>query len=131
MLIKESANLRKNRKWRIVDHHAAFRVVLVLIITARVKRAEDLSVTQFIMRYSPILDGVINDLRSKTIIRCFLGLKLIGKRLVFLGAFALLVAPEVLTFRLRSFSGSSPGVGIHRDGFHALRVKTGDSGVKV
>ena len=130
MLHVKPANLGEDRKRRIIDHHAAIRVVRVLIVTAGEEGPQDLSVAQPVVLHRPIPDCRVDVLRGITVIRGQLSLELIGKCLVFLGAFALLVAPEVLTFRLRSFSGSSPGVGIHLDGFHALRVKTGDPGVK-
>ena len=131
MLHVKPANLGEDRKRRIIDHHAAIRVVRVLIVTTGEEGPQDLSVAQPVVLHRPIPDCRVDVLRGIAVIRGQLSLELIGKRLVFLGAFALLVAPEVLTFRLRSFSGSSPGVGIHLDGFHALRVKTGDPGVKV
>ena len=125
------ADLGENRKRRVVDYHAAFWVVLMLIIAAGEEGPQDLSVAKSVVLYRPIPDCRVDVLRGIAVIRSQFSLELIGKRFVFLGAFALFVAPEVLTFRLRSFSGSSPGVGVYLDGFQALRVKTGDPGVKV
>ena len=125
------ADLGEDRKRRVVDYHAAIRVVRVLIVAAREEGPQNLSVAQPVVLHRPIPDCRVDVLRGIAVIRGQFSLELIGKRLVFLGDFALLVAPEVLTFRLRSFSGSSPGVGVHLDGFQTLRVKTGDPGVKV
>ena len=131
MLHVKPADLGEDRKRRVIDHHAAIRVVRVLIVATREERPQDLSVAQPVVLHRPIPDCRVDVFRGIAVIRGQFSLELIGKRLVFLGAFALLVAPEVLTFRLRSFSGSRPGVGVHLDGFQALRVKTGDPGVKV
>ena len=103
----------------------------MLIIATGEEGPQDLSVAQSVVLYRPIPDCRVNVLRGIAVIRGQFSLELIGKRLVFLGAFALLVAPEMLTFRLRCFSGSRPGVGIHLDCFQALRVKAGDPGVEV
>ena len=125
------ADLGENGKRRVVDHNTAIRVVRVLIVAAGEEGPQDLSVAQAVVLHRPIPDCRVDVLRGIAVIRGQFLLELIGKRLVFLGAFALLVAPEVLTFRLRCLSGSRPGVSIYLDCFQALRVKAGDPGVEV
>ena len=90
-----------------------------------------MSVAQPVVLHRPIPDCRVDVLRGIAVIRGQFSLELIGKRLVFFGASALLVAPEVLAFRLRCLSGSCPSVGIHLDCFQALRVKAGNPGVEV
>ena len=131
MLHVKPADLGEDRKRWVVDHNTAIRVVRVLIVAAGEEGPQDLSIAQPVVLHRPIPDCRVDVFRGIAVIRGQFSLELIGKRLVFLGAFALLVAPEVFTFRFLSFSGSSPGVGVHLDGFQALSVKTGDPGVKV
>ena len=86
----EVHDLRLDRKRRIVNHDRTVRIRHFLIVTARIKRPYNRAVCQAVLVNRPGLDRLVHRRRRIAIVRGFLRLEFIDKRLVFLGFFACL-----------------------------------------
>ena len=132
VLLVKPADLREDGKRRVVDHHAALRVVLVLVVAARVKRAEDRSVFQAVVLHRPIPDRLVDVFRGVAVVRSQLPAELIHKGVVFLIRLRLspIVAPEMLR-RVLLAPGLFPVVLPDVDGLARLQVEAREGDVKV
>ena len=100
-LCVKSADLREDRKRRVVDHHAAVRVGLVLIVASGVKWPNNRRALQAVVLQSPVADHLVDVLRRVAVVGGELRLELIHKGVVLFGALALGVAPKVAVLCLR------------------------------
>ena len=131
-LLVKPADFREDGKRRVVDHHAAFRVVLVLVVSARVKRAEDRSVSQVVVLYRPIPDRLVDVFRGVAVVRSQLPPEFIYKGVVFLIRLRLfpIVTPKVLR-RVFLAPGFFPVVLPDVDGLARLHVESRKGDVEV
>ena len=86
----EVHDLRLDRKRRIVNHDRTVRIRHFLIVAARIKRPYNRAVCQAVLVNRPGLDRLVHRRRRIAIVRGFLRLEFIDKRLIFLGFFACL-----------------------------------------
>ena len=82
--LKKSAHLCKYRKGRIIDHHAAVRIIVVFVIAARPEGPHDFPPLDIGIFPKPSQDCIINGLRSITIVRRFAGLEFRHKTVIIL-----------------------------------------------
>ena len=90
MCVVEVHDLRLNRERRIVNYDRTVRIRHFLIVTARIKRSHDRTTEQAVLVNRPGFDRLVHRHRRIAIVRSFLRLEFIDKRLVFLGFFACL-----------------------------------------
>ena len=100
-------DLRQDGKRRIVDHDRTVRIRHFLIVAARIKRPHDRTACQAVLVNRPDLDRLVHWCRRVAVIRGFLRLEFIDKRLVFLGFLARLGRSHS---GLKCFGGQRRGV---------------------
>ena len=122
----KSADLREDRKRRVVDHHAAVRVGLVLIVASGVKWPNNRRALQAVVLQSPVADHLVDVLRRVAVVGGEFRLEFIHKFLIILAAFALDISPKVVSF-CRWFR---PLVGADMDRLDLVHCETGQRGVE-
>ena len=122
----KSADLREDRKRRVVDHHAAVRVGLVFIVASGVKWPNNRRALQAVVRQSPVADRLVDVLRRVAVVGGEFRLEFIHKFLIILAAFALDISPEVVSF-CRWFR---PLVGADMDRLDLVHREPGQRGVE-
>ena len=130
MLLVKPADVAQDRKRRIINDNTVIRVVVVLKVTAGEEWADDLSAFQSVSLNGPVFYAGVYIFQRIAVIRCFLGLELIHKLIVFGVLLALIVSPEVLSV-LSGLPGCRSGIAGHLDLLDRLRIKTDDAGVKL
>ena len=75
-------DLGQNGKRRVIQHHGAFRVVVVLIVTAGVERPHDLVRVDAVLFARPVPDNGINAGWSVAVVRGFLRLEFFHEFLI-------------------------------------------------
>ena len=76
------ADLRQDRKRRVVQHHSALRVVVVLIIAAGVKRAHNFGGVNAVLLAGPVPNHGIHAGRCIAVIRGLFGLEFFHEFLI-------------------------------------------------
>lgn len=71
--LKKSAHLRKYRKGRIIDHHAAVRIIVMLVIAARPEGPHDFPPFYVNIFPEPSKDSIVNRMWRVAVIRRFFG----------------------------------------------------------
>ena len=73
------ADLRQDRKRRIIKHDTSVRVVKRLVVSAWIKRAHDTARIDTILLARPVTDGIVDKRRRVAVVRRLFGLKFCDK----------------------------------------------------
>ena len=76
------ADLRQDRKRRIVKHDASIRVVKRLVVSAWIKWTDDTARIDTILLARPVTDGIVDKRRRVAVVRRLFGLKFCYKIIV-------------------------------------------------
>ena len=82
--LKKVAHLRKYRKGRIIDHHAAVRIIVVFVIAARPEGPHDFPPFYVNIFPEPSKDSIVNRMWRVAVIRRFSGLEFRHKTVIIL-----------------------------------------------
>ena len=104
-------DLREDGEWRVVDYHAALRVLRVRVVAAREERAHDLRAVDAVAALGPRQDRLVHVRRRVSVVRGVARLELVDELVVLLH---LTICPPVWYNSRRSSERMSPFAGLVR-----------------